>query len=328
MKILVTGSSGHLGEALMRELPGLGHEVVGIDVLHSPFTTRVGSVTDAGFVGDVMRGVEVVLHTATLHKPHVATHPAQAFVDVNISGTLTLLEAAVANGVNAFVFSSTTSVFGRAMVPADDAPAQWVTEALQPIPRNIYGVTKLAAENLCELYWQRYQLPTVVLRLSRFFLEDDDDRTAREAFESDNLKLVEMLYRRVDIEDAVRANICAYERAAGLGFTRCIISATTPFEPDDTSALNGRAAEVVSRRSPGYERLFAARGWRMPNRIGRVYDNAHARRALGWAPAYSFESAVARLRAGCDYRSALSLAVGKKPYHAQTFEEGPYPVDP
>ena len=65
-----------------------------------------------------MQGVEGVLHTATLHKPHVVTHSRREFVDTNITGTLNLLEAAVDVGATAFIYTSTTSVFGRALTPA------------------------------------------------------------------------------------------------------------------------------------------------------------------------------------------------------------------
>ena len=92
MKILVTGSSGHLGEALVRTLNDLGNEVVGLDIKESAFTTIVGSVTDRSTVKKCMSGVEIVYHAATLHKPHVATHSMQDFVDTNLSGTLVLLE--------------------------------------------------------------------------------------------------------------------------------------------------------------------------------------------------------------------------------------------
>jgi UDP-glucose 4-epimerase len=91
MRILVTGSSGHLGEALVRTLLRLNHQVIGVDLLHSPFTTSVGPITDRTLVRSCMQGVQVVFHTATLHKPHIATHGRQSFVDANISGTLNLL---------------------------------------------------------------------------------------------------------------------------------------------------------------------------------------------------------------------------------------------
>jgi UDP-glucose 4-epimerase len=96
MKVLVTGSAGHLGEALVRNLVSRNYEAVGLDILPSPFTTHVGSLTDRCLVKQALVGVKLVFHTATLHKPHVATHSMQEFVDTNITGTLCLLEEAVA----------------------------------------------------------------------------------------------------------------------------------------------------------------------------------------------------------------------------------------
>src|ERR1700730_6406167 len=113
-RVLVTGSAGHLGEALVRVLRGEGREVVGVDVLASPFTTVTGSVTDRDLVGACLGGVGAVVHTATLHKPHVGSHERQAFVDTNVTGTLTMLEEAAQAGVGGFVFTSSTSAFGAA----------------------------------------------------------------------------------------------------------------------------------------------------------------------------------------------------------------------
>jgi nucleoside-diphosphate-sugar epimerase len=119
MKVLVAGSAGHLGEALARTLKNLKHEVVGLDIINSPFTTHVGSIADRSCVRRCASGVQTVFHAATLHKPHVATHSRQDFIYTNITGTLNLLEEAVAVGVESFVFTSTTSVFGDALGAAD-----------------------------------------------------------------------------------------------------------------------------------------------------------------------------------------------------------------
>ena len=94
MKVLVTGSSGHLGEALVRTLRHTHHEVIGLDLRPSDFTNKVGSISNRDCVKQCIVGVDAVLHTATLHKPHVLTHSRQRFVDTNITGTLTLLEEA------------------------------------------------------------------------------------------------------------------------------------------------------------------------------------------------------------------------------------------
>src|SRR5262249_32957574 len=161
------GSAGHLGEALVRTLTGMKRDVVGLDIRESPFTTHIGSVADRDFVRRCMKGVRTVFHPATLHKPHVATHSRQDFIDTNLTGTLNLLEEAVAAGVEAFIFTSTTSVFGDAMNPPPGAPAAWITEDVVPVPKNIYGATKAAAEDLCQLFHRNQGLPCLVLRTSR-----------------------------------------------------------------------------------------------------------------------------------------------------------------
>lgn len=315
MKILVTGSAGHLGEALMRTLRAAGRDAVGIDVLPSPYTDRVGSIVERTFVADAMRDIDAVLHAATLHKPHVVTRSRQAFVDVNVTGTLNLLEEAIGAGVESFVFTSTTSAFGDALVSGPGAPATWITEDVVPIPKNIYGITKLAAENLCELMHRLHQLPCVVLRTSRFFPEDDDAPERRDAQVDANLKLNELLYRRADIEDVVDAHLLAIARAPTLGFGRYIVSATSPFTPDDLPALRHDAASVVARHVPGYKAEFERRGWTMLDDIDRVYVNAAARRDLGWRPRHDFASGIARLTRDEDIGSAIARMVGKKDYH-------------
>jgi UDP-glucose 4-epimerase len=314
MKILVTGSAGHLGEALMRTLRAEGATVLGIDRLASPFTDRAGDIGEAAFVREVMAGVTHVVHTATLHKPHVDSHSRQAFVDTNVTGTLNLLEAAAAVGVAGFVFTSTTSTFGAALRPPPGAPAVWVDETLAPAVRNVYGVTKIAAEDLCELMHRLTRLPVVVLRTSRFFPEDDDDASARALRSQENIQANEFLYRRVDIEDVVDAHRIALREAARLGFGRFIVSATTPFTRDDCAALGRDAAAVLRQRVSGWEALFARHGWTPPDTLDRVYDNRAAREVLGWQPKIDFAAALARLEATGDLRSPLARRIGKKGY--------------
>lgn len=326
MTILVTGSSGHLGEALMRVLHAQKRPARGLDVRPGPFTDQVGSITDRAVVDRALRGVEVVLHTATLHKPHVVTHSRQAFVDVNITGTLNLLEAAAAGDVRAFVFTSTTSVYGDALVPPVGEPAAWIDEQSPTRPKNIYGVTKTAAEDLCQLFHRNHGLACLVLRTSRFFPEADDDPLARSAFADANLKANEFLHRRVDVEDVVAAHLLAMERAADLGFRRYLISATTPFLLEDLPDLRVEAPAVVERRVPGWAQIYDAQGWVMSTGLDRVYVNDLARRELGWRPRWDFQHVLARLATGQPMSSDLARSIGMKGYHAETFADGPYPV--
>ena len=325
--VLVTGSAGHLGEAVLRTLRVRGVPALGLDVKKSPFTDFVGSIVDGPFVSAAMKSVAAVVHTATLHKPHVATHSWENFIDTNVTGTLRLLEAAVAAGVESFVCISTTSVFGSALGDDRAAAAAWVTEELVPRPKNIYGVTKLMAESLCELTHRKCGLPIVVLRTARFFPEEDDSLEIRREYVTANVQAVEMLYRRVDIEDAVSAVLCGLERARSIGFGRYIVAASTPFTSADMELLGTDAAGAVSRLFPQYAALFQARGWRMFPRLDRVYVNQRARHELGWQPRYDFRHVLDCLKANREFRSALALEVGVKGYHGRPFAAGPYPVE-
>ena len=327
MSILVTGSAGHLGEAIMRSLRAQGRQAIGIDIKPSPFTDFTGSITNRDFIKQCMAGVHAVIHTATLHKPHILTHTNQDFIDTNISGTLVLLEEAAAAGVTSFIYTSTTSTFGSALAPAPNQPAAWITEDVIPIPRNIYGVTKVAAENLCELFARKQSIAAIVLRTSRFFPEADDDAAVRGKYSSANVQANELLYRRVDIADVVNAHLLAVERAPQINFGRYIISATTPFIPSDLATLRNNTPEVVHRLFPDFDKPFAARQWTMFPGIDRVYVNTRALTELEWKPKYDFQYALECLQTGVDFRSPLSVEVGSKGYHDTLFEKGPYPVD-
>ncbi|MBB3350740.1 UDP-glucose 4-epimerase [Rhizobium sp. BK049] len=326
MTILVTGSAGHLGEALMRSLRAQSRWARGIDIKPSAFTDMVGSIGDRGFIRRAMSGINHVIHAATLHKPHVATHGNRDFLDINVGGTLNLLEEATVAGVASFVFTSTTSAFGAALTPAAGEPAAWVTEDVPPIAKNIYGVTKLAAEGVCELFARKFRLPVMILRTSRFFLESDDDPDIRNRYSAANAQANELLHRRVDISDVVGAHLLALDRAPAIGFGRYIVSATTPFSSGDLAELRRDAPAVVERLFPGANALYVERGWKMFPTLDRVYVNERATRELGWHPHYDFRFVLDCLRDNREWRSPLALDVGSKGYHDEVFAEGPYPV--
>ena len=320
--VLVTGSAGHLGTALMLALPSYGLTPLGIDILPSEEPALVGSISDRTFVASVFEAnpsITHVIHAATLHKPHVATHPATAFIDTNITGTLTLLEeAARTTRITAFIFVSTTSAFGKALSPAPGRPAAWIDEAVTPVPKNIYGVTKVAAEDLCALVHAQTRMPVLVLRTSRFFPEADDDEDRRAAVGDENLKVLELCYRRADVADVVSACVCAARRAPEIGWGKYIVSAPPPFPRDEAvlERLDRDAGAVIREIVPACERVFEEKGWRFLDRMDRVYDSGKAVRELGWVPEYTFEKAVERIARGEEWRSELTFKVGKRGYHA------------
>ena len=262
------------------------------------------------------------------------SHTRQQFVDVNITGTLTLLEAAVVADVRCFVYTSTTSVYGDTLEPAPRGPAVWITEESIPSCKNIYGVTKLAAEDMCQLFHRNHPpLSCVVLRTSRFFPEGDD---VPSDYADGNDKANEYLYRRAELQDIVDAHLLAADSsrsgvAVDRAFRKYIISATTPFTPADVVELRTDALGVVMRYHPDMAEVYGRLQWKMYPSFGRVYDNRRAREELGWRPKYDFGFVLSELRRQLDehsvaggsgdvggeitIRSPMAEVVGMKMYH-------------
>ena len=297
MRVLLTGSSGWLGRFLAPMLRHAGHSVTGLDVAPGAFTDMIGSVADRQLIDRLFgeHGIDAVIHSGALHKPDIARYPTQAFVDVNVSGTLNLLEAAVAHRAQGLVFTSTTSLMiSTAIREARGDAAAWIDETLAPLePRNIYGVTKLAAEHLCRLFNAEHGLPVVALRTSRFFPEDDD---THRSLDGENMKANEFLHRRLTVEDAAAAHIVALEKLAEIGFGTFIVSAPTPFARDEAEALKHDAAAVIAQHYPEAAALYAKRGWRLPQTIDRVYDAGLAERVLGFRAQTDFAAILRALR--------------------------------
>jgi nucleoside-diphosphate-sugar epimerase len=297
MRVLLTGSSGWLGRFLAPELRRCGHEVIGLDVAPGRDTTLVASVanrTDFDRVFSDYR-IEAVIHAGGLHKPDIARFPAKSFIDVNITGTLNLLEAARAARHDRFVFTSTTSLMVTQDIRDETAStAVWMDEDFGPLaPRNIYGVSKLAAEHLCRMYFSSHGLNCIILRTSRFFPENDDTLTG---LSGANLKANEFLCRRLSVEDAARAHVAALEQAPAIGFGTFIISAPTPFAREDAAVLRSDAASVISLLFPDAAELYRQRGWALPKSISRVYDASRARRELGFVCKTDFAAILDALR--------------------------------
>ncbi len=294
MKLLLTGSSGWLGRFLAPKLSAIGHEVVGLDVAAGDHTNVIGSVADRLLIDQIFgdHSIEAVIHAGALHKPDIVRYPNSAFVDVNVTGTLNLLEAAVQAGHDRFIFTSTTSLMISETVRAGRAGGAekvfWLDEEFGPLkPRNIYGVTKISAEHLCRLYHKLHGINVAVLRTGRFFPEDDDTLTIPSG---PNLKANEFLNRRLTVEDAADAHIVALDRMDDLGFETFILSAPTPFVRKDCAQLITDAPSVIARYFPQAAALYEQKGWVLPDHIDRVYDAGKAERLLGFRAKTDFAS--------------------------------------
>lgn len=175
MKALVTGAAGFIGSHLSEELVERGHEVIGIDCFTDYYSRRLKEDNLSLLLGKrsftftednlltvdlsrLLEGVSCVFHLAAQAGVRASWGTSfAAYVENNIEATQRLLETAKDTAVQKVVFASSSSVYG-------DSPSLPMAEDQPTLPISPYGVTKLAGERLCYLYWKSFSLPTVCLR--------------------------------------------------------------------------------------------------------------------------------------------------------------------
>jgi UDP-glucose 4-epimerase len=279
-KILVTGSSGQLGSAIATLLKDKNYEVIGIDVVPSSTTDALIDIRDAEAVNNIAIGFDAIIHTAAIHGKHYElNYPKEEFIKTNIDGTCNLLNACVQNGIKKFLYTSTTSIYGKSMV--NENQAVWVDETLLPNPRDIYDITKLTAELLCQDYFEKESIETTVLRVSRFLPEDE------------NTKAIHRLYRGLDEKDGAMAHLLALEKTFQT-FEVYNISNESPFDRTDLVELISNPKQVIKKYYPNIESIFADKKWRFPNKIDRVYSIEKAKKELNFQPINNFDSFIVR----------------------------------
>ncbi|EOX3092102.1 NAD-dependent epimerase/dehydratase family protein [Vibrio cholerae] len=292
MRILVTGSAGRGGRAIYIKLMRT-HDVVGIDKTPCSTADYIGDIRDSTLIDGVLKNIDVIVHTAALHAPHVGLVPDSEFTSINVDATEKLALAGVKAGVKHFIFTSTTALYGYASTPK--SIAGWIDEEVTPQPKSIYHKSKIAAETKLEEISNLFQFPVTVLQMSRCFPEPAD------------LMAVFRLTRGIDARDVANAHLCAVEKRLS-GFNRFIISGATPFHFSDCKALYTDAGAVIKRKCPEIALAFQQRSWQLPQSLDRVYDSSSAHEKLGWSPIHGFESVLEML----DTETAEVLPVLKR----------------
>ena len=158
MNIIVTGGAGFLGRHLCRALSEEGHSLKIIDLKQNPeFETIVADVRDSEKMKELITDAEVVFHLASLIEAGESVEKPDKYIDYNINGTLSVLEAMRLNGAKTFVFSSSAAIYGEPLqVP--------IKEDDRTMPINPYGMTKLAMEGLLRSYVETHGFTGVALR--------------------------------------------------------------------------------------------------------------------------------------------------------------------
>ncbi|MDO1448190.1 NAD(P)-dependent oxidoreductase [Rhodocytophaga aerolata] len=276
--LLVTGSSGQLGSTLVKQLRQAAYNVVGIDTVLAETTSHLVDIRDKNQILSITQSVDAIIHTAAMHgKQYELNYPREEFISTNIQGTLHLLDACVVHGIKKFVYTSTTSIYGYAMVHGQEAV--WVDESLPPDPRDIYDITKLTAELLCRDYFEKEGIKTTVLRVSRFLPEPP--RTTA----------IHRLYRGLDVRDGAAAHLLALKKTFNT-FEVFTISAKSPFQRTDVSLLKTAPEQLLKNHYPEIYQVFVQRNWAFPASIDRVYAIEKAEKLLGYAPQYNFQEYI------------------------------------
>ncbi|MBS1552705.1 MAG: SDR family oxidoreductase [Bacteroidetes bacterium] len=178
MKYLVTGGAGFIGSNIVAELLKRGNEVRVLDNFSSgkrenlkEFSNDIelieGDIRSYHIVSQAVKGVEVVLHQAALPSVPRSIKDPITSNDVNVNGTLNILDASVLNGVRRVVYASSSSVYG-------DNPELPKHERMLPNPLSPYAVSKLAGEKYCSVFSQIYGLETISLRYFNVFGPNQD----------------------------------------------------------------------------------------------------------------------------------------------------------
>ncbi len=277
-RILVTGSSGQLGKEIVRLLRMKNYDVLGIDLLESDTTNEIIDIRDRNVIKEVTKGIDAIIHTAALHGKHTnLNYPRAKFIDTNINGTNNLLLSSVENGISKFLYTSTTSIYGTAMV--NDKQAVWVDEELIPKPRDIYDITKLTCELLCKDYFEKEGIETTVLRVSRFLPEGD------------NTKANHRIYRGLDEEDGAKGHQLVLEKKFN-SFEIYNISNDSPFKKEDLVELFRNPKKVICKYYPEAEGFYKRNNWKFLKKIDRVYSIEKAKKDLNYQPIKNFDTFI------------------------------------
>jgi len=291
--ILVTGAAGTLGRAVIPALLGAGFAVRAGDVRPIEVPAGVESieldVRDASAVERATRGVAGMLHAAAWHGIHLGEHPPADFWELNATGTFKVLQAALGNGVRAAVLSSTMGVYGESRQAAEDGPSVRIHEDLPLRPGDVYGASKVVAEELSR-YFARRGVSGVSLRYGMFVPEPFLHAGIR------------FLYGGVDERDVAAANILALRRLLdgppGTHLGAFNIESALPWDEADGRPLRADPSTVIARHWPDAPALLDRAGTQPWGPIHEWYDIRRAAEVLGWRPHFGFTEFMAALREG------------------------------
>lgn len=243
LRILLTGSLGHLGAAVARELGGAGHDLTCIDRLAAdggtPGTFVRDDLSDVGRLAGLLKGMDAVVHCAAIATLHAA--PEETVFATNVTTTANMLLAAERTGISRFVYASSQSALGFAYAPHIVAPDRLPVDETHPCrPVEGYGLSKRVGEQFCEMISARSAMTTVPLRFPVIWSHERFEAHTRKRLD-DPVQAAKSQWAYVDLRDAAAGCRLAVEVPVEHRHRVFNISADRPFELADPAATLRRA---------------------------------------------------------------------------------------
>lgn len=213
MRILVTGGSGAVGRYVVDALLQAGHTVGVLDRVHPHRDAshyHRADVLDLPAVVQAVGDYEAVVHVAGI--PHPLNDPAKRVFDVNVNGTFNVLEAAAQAGIRKVVMTSSESTLGFAFAAHPMLPVQIPVDESHPTrPQDVYGLSKVVCEQICQSYGARHGMTTICLRAPWIWLPEDAHRPFYRTLVAQYPDWRKNLWAWIDARDCAQAHRLAVE---------------------------------------------------------------------------------------------------------------------
>jgi len=277
MKILVTGGNGRIGRFVVGELQEKGHQVRVFDVKESADTDAEfvkGSITRPNEVERAMEDIDGVIHLAAIPSlmPDV---PTFEYMNVNVTGTFNVLEAAAKNNVGKVAIASSDSTLGFVFGTHRFSPSYFPIDENHPLqPQDPYGLSKLIGEELCKRATRRYGTKTICLRFCWVWFPDTYAHRPRIVAEEVAFNAKRM-WGYVDVRDVAQACRLAME-SENITHDVFFITADDTYSEEPTLELIKGSYPEISRISDDY----------LVEEHKSPYSNSKAKKLLGYRPKY------------------------------------------
>lgn len=284
MKILVTGGNGRIGGFVVDELQANGHEATIFDTKKNDevsVDSIAGDITKPGEIEHAAKGMDGIIHLAAIPSMMPDFAPAD-YMDVNVTGTFNVLEAAAINGVDKVAIASSDSALGFVFSTHAFSPNYFPIDEEHPLqPQDPYGLSKLMGEELCKRTTRRYGIQTICLRFCWVWFPDTYKNQARIAVAPISTK---QMWGYVDVRDVAQACRLAVE-SENIECESVFIAAEDTFSDDASIDLIRKNYPKVKQISDEY----------LIEKHKPMFDISKAKKLLGYRPQYKWREVVKKL---------------------------------